>query len=119
VITIITGSTPRTSCRRFVSQAGNTAFNLPVHTVFDEILIINLRIYKFNTSVHDINTRNKQKLYKPTVRLSACQKSAYYNSINIYNNLPNTLAELVSSRTSFISNLKKYLIDNPFYSLDE
>ena len=79
----------------------------------------NLEIYKLNTSVHDINTRDKQKLYKPNMRLSAYQKGVYYNSINIYNKLPNTLAELVSSKTTFISQLKKYSIDNPFYSLDE
>ena len=53
------------------------------------------------------------------MRLSAYQKGVYYNSINIYNKLPNTLAELVSSKTTFISQLKKYSIDNPFYSLDE
>ena len=79
----------------------------------------NLDIYTFNNSVHDINIRDKQKLYKPTVRLSAYQKSVYYNSIKVYNKLPNTLAELVSSKASFIKQLKRHLIDNPFYSLDE
>ena len=53
------------------------------------------------------------------MRLSAYQKGVYYNNVNIYNKLLNTLAGIVSSTTTFISQLKKYLIDNPFYSLDE
>jgi hypothetical protein len=119
-IRVITGFTPRTACRRLFHELGILTLTSQYTLSLMRFLSSNLGIYKFNSSVHDINTRNKRKLYKPTVRLSACRKSAYYNSINIYNNPPNTLAELVSSRTSFISHFKKnYLIDNPFYSLDE
>ena len=47
------------------------------------------------------------------------QKSAYCNSINICNKLPGDIAELVLNKKRFLSQLKKYLIDKPFYSLDE
>jgi len=55
-----------------------------------------LEIYKFNTSVHNINTRRKLKLHKPAARLTMYQRSVYFNSINIYNKLPDDLAELAS-----------------------
>jgi hypothetical protein len=47
------------------------------------------------------------------------QRSAYYNSINIYNKLPGDLAELVLDKKCFISQLKIYLTDKPFYSSEE
>ena len=47
------------------------------------------------------------------------QRSAYYNSINIYNKLPDDLAELISNKKRFLLQLKKNLTDKPFYSLEE
>ena len=47
------------------------------------------------------------------------QKSVYYNSINVYNRLPDAIAELLTNKEFFPRRLKKYLIDKPFYSLEE
>jgi hypothetical protein len=47
------------------------------------------------------------------------QRRVYYNSINIYNKLPDDLAELVPNRKCFLLQLKKYLTDKPFYSVEE
>ena len=46
------------------------------------------------------------------------QRNAYYNSINIYNKLPDDLAELVLNKKCFPIQLKKYLTEKPFYSLE-
>jgi len=78
-----------------------------------------LEIFILNTSVHNVNTRLKLKLHKPTARLTMYQRSAYYNSINIYNKLPDDLAELISNKKRFLLQLKKNLTDKPFYSLEE
>jgi hypothetical protein len=66
----------------------------------------NLEIYKFNISVHDINTKHKLKLHKPAARLTVYQRSVYYNSINIYNKLPDELAELVLNKIGLLLQLK-------------
>jgi len=79
----------------------------------------NLEIYTFNTSIHIINTRHKLKVHKPAARLTMCQRSVYYNSINIYNKLPDDLAELVSKKKCILLQLKKYLTGKPFYSVEE
>ena len=79
----------------------------------------NLEIYAFNTSVCNINTWCKLKLHKPAMRLTMYQGSVYYNSINIYNKLPDDLAELVSNKKCFLLQLKKYVTDKPFYSVEE
>jgi hypothetical protein len=46
-------------------------------------------------------------------------RSVYCNSINIYNKLPDDLAELVSNKKRFLQQLKKYLTAKPFYSVEE
>ena len=61
----------------------------------------NLGNYKFNTSIHDKNTRHKLKLHKLSTRLPNYQKSVYYNSLNVYNRLPNATAELVMNKKLF------------------
>jgi len=71
-----------------------------------------LEFFIFNTSVHNVNTRLKLKLHKPTGRLTIYQRRAHYNSINIYNKLPDDLAELVSNKP-FLLQLKKYLTEKP------
>ena len=76
----------------------------------------NLELFAFNTSVHNINTRLKLKLHKPTASLTMYQRSTYYNSINIYNKLPDDLAELVLNKKRFLIQLKKYITEKPFYS---
>jgi len=78
-----------------------------------------LETYTFNTSIHNINSRRKLKLHKPAARLTMYQRSVYYNSINIYNKLPDDFAELVSKKKCFLLQLKKYLTDKPFYSVEE
>lgn len=47
-----------------------------------------LNIYQTNTSVHDVNTRQQNKLHIPSVELSSIQRDVYYASVNIFNQLP-------------------------------
>jgi hypothetical protein len=119
IIRIMTGSTSRISCRTLFQK-------LEILTLTSQYILSSMRffsstldIFTFNTSVHNINTRLKLKLHKPTARLTMYQRSAYYNSINIYNKLPDDLAELVLNKKCFLSLLKKYLTDKRFYSLEE
>jgi hypothetical protein len=53
------------------------------------------------------------------LRLSLCQKGVYFSGIRIYNKLPSYLKELVESPKIFKRTLKKYLVSQCFYSLDE
>jgi hypothetical protein len=60
--------------------------------------------------------RLKLKLHKPTNKLTLNQKVVYYSNIKIYNKILNVTAELVSDKKI---QLKKYLIDKVFHSLEE
>ena len=113
IIRIMMGSAPRASCQRLVKELGILTVTSQYILSLRRFLVSNLDIYKFNSSVYEMHTRHSQKLYKPNLRLTAYQKSAYHSVIIIYNALPNTLAELVSNKTSFIKQLKTFLNNNP------
>jgi hypothetical protein len=113
IIRIMRASSSRISCRTSNKK-------LEILTLTSQYILSSMRflssildIFTFNTSVHNINTRLKLKLHKPTARLTTYQMSAYYNSINIYNKLPQDLAELVLNKKFFLLQLKTYLTENP------
>jgi len=114
IIRIMTGSTSRIS-RRTVFQKLET-LTLTSQYILSSMrfLLSSLEFFTFNTSVHNINSRLKLKLHKPTARLTMYERSAYYNSINIYNKLPDDLAELVLNKKCFLIQLKKYVTEKPF-----
>jgi len=116
IIRIMTGSTSRISCRTLFQKLEILTQTSKYILSSMRFLSSNLDIFTFNTSVHNINTRLKLKLHKPTARLTMYQRSAYCNSIN---KLPDDLAELVLNKKHFLLQLKKYLTEKPFYSLEE
>ena len=118
IIRIMTVSTSRISCRTFFWKLEILTLTSQYILSSMRFLSSNLEIFIFNTSIHNINTRLKLKLHKPTARLTMYQRNAYYNSINIYNKLPDDLAELVLNKKRFPIQLKKYLTEKPFYSLE-
>ncbi len=109
MIIIITGSTPGTSCGVLFWQLEILTLTSQYVLFLMRFIASNLGNYKFNTSIHDKNTRHKLKLHKLSTRLPNYQKSVYYNSINVYNRLPNATAELVMNKKLFSWQLKKYL----------
>jgi hypothetical protein len=119
ILRIMTGSTSRISCRTLFKKLEILTLTSQYILSSMRFLSSNMDIFTFNTSVHNINTRLKLKLHKPTARLTMYQRSAYYNSINIYDKLPDDFAELVLNKKRFLLHLKKYLTDKPCYSLEE
>jgi len=118
-IRIMTRSTSRLSYKTLFQKFEILTLTSQYILSLMRFLSSNLEIYKFNTSVHNINTRHKLKLHKPAARLTMFQRSVYYDSINVYNVLPDDLAELVLNKKCFLLQLKKYLTDKPFYSVAE
>jgi hypothetical protein len=66
------------------------------------------------------HTSNKCNLPRPTANLSSFQKSAYYDSIKILNNLPYTKpTSLKYENPEFKSSLGRYLNTFSCYSVEE
>jgi hypothetical protein len=74
IIRIMTGSTSSISCRTLF-------WKLEILTLTSQYILSsmrffssNLEFFTFNISVHNINTRLKLKLHKPTVKLPKCTR---------------------------------------------
>jgi len=72
-----------------------------------------------NSQVHQINTRQTSDLHVPTADFTIYQKGVYYSGINIYNHLPTAIKDLSGDKKKFKLPLKRYLLCNSFYSLEE
>ena len=75
--------------------------------------------FLFNSQVHKINTRQASNLYLPTANLAVYQKGVYCSGIKIYNHLPTAIKDLSGDKNKFKLALKRYLLHNSFFSLEE
>ena len=78
-----------------------------------------MEIFKPNTDIHTINTRNKSNLFLPQTRLTKCQKGVYFAGVKIFNHLPENVKKLSDNTKKFKSELKKLLLLGSFYSIGE
>jgi len=72
-----------------------------------------------NSSVHEINTKCKNQLHIPSVRLPATLSITTYSSIKIFNKLQPRISGLKNCKVGLKSALRKYLLAHDFYSIDE
>ena len=96
---------------------------LPLHSqyIFSILLFVvkNRGLFKTNFDVHKFNTRFNYALHLPTAKLTVFQKGVCYSGIRIYNHLPLHLKQLSYDINNFNSALKRFLLTNSFYTLDE
>ena len=114
-IRIVTGSSSRTSCEPVYLSSEllplSSQYVLSLVRFFSQ----KLETCTFSYTVHVCNERNKLQLHKQSSALTICQTAAYYDSIIIFNKLPDYIAESFLRKDCFISNLKKNLNDKAFY----
>jgi hypothetical protein len=82
-------------------------------------IVNNKEKFQTNSSVHNINTRNKHHLHRTNANLSGFQKSTIYGGIKIFNTLPPSLTILENEKGKFTIALRKYLNTYSSYSADE
>jgi uncharacterized membrane protein len=113
------GAHPRTSCRRLLKKL--EILTVPSQYVYSlmSFFIGNQEKFQTNSSVHNINTRNKHHLHRPVANLSCFQKGASYSGIRIFNSLPRSITNLKNEKTQFKVALKRFFNGHFFYSVDE
>ena len=120
IIRIILGARPRTSCRRLFKKL--EILTVPSQYIYSFMSFFftgNQEKFQTNSSVHNINARNKHHLHRPVANLSCFQKGASYSGIRIFNSLPRSITNLKNEKTQFKTALKKFLNAHSFYSVDE
>jgi hypothetical protein len=76
-------------------------------------------IFTINTELHKINTCQKLDFHVSSVSLTKVKKGVYYSSITLFNSLPLNIKKVALNINKFKHELKKFLMENPFYSLEE
>jgi hypothetical protein len=112
-------SSKNASCRHLFKDLNI----LPIQSqyIFSVLLFVTKNNDQFlsNSQVHKINTRQTSDVYVPTANLTIYQKGVYYSGIKIYNHLSTVIKDLSGDENKFKLALKRYLLHNPFCSLEE
>ena len=76
-------------------------------------------LFTRNLEVHNHDTRSVKNFHLPITNLTAYQKGAFYTGIQIFNYLPIHIKNAVNEIRVFKKTLKRFLLENSFYSIDE
>jgi hypothetical protein len=78
-------------------------------------VVINPDHFKSNSSLQ----RRKNQLHLPSVKFSSIQKGATYSAIKMFNKLALNLSKLHTDSISFKPELKKFIVKDAFFSIEE
>jgi hypothetical protein len=76
-------------------------------------------LFKLNSDIHGFSTRYDYDFHLPSANLKLFQKGVVYSGIKTYSHLPKTVKELSLDVKQFRLGLKKFIISNSLYSLEE
>jgi hypothetical protein len=82
-------------------------------------VVNNKHLFTRNLEVHNHNSRSPKNFELPITNLTIYQKGAYYTGIKIFNYLPTDIKNAVNEIQVFKKTLKRFLLHNSFYSIDE
>ena len=108
----------RYSCRSKFKELN--VMTLPSLYIYESVLYIKTHKHKTNnnTIIHSHNTRQKHDIHLHQTHSHIMEKGCYISAGKIFNHLPQNLKECASNK-EFKQKLKKFLIQNEFYSLQE
>ena len=109
----------RNSCQAMFSKLG--ILTLYSQYIFSILMFVvkHKDIFIFNSELHKINTHHKLDLHIPSVNLTKVQKGVYYSGITLFTSLPLGIKKVAHNTNKFKHELKKFLIKNSFYSVEE
>jgi hypothetical protein len=119
IIRILTNKSKRDSCRDIFKQL--QILMLPSQYMYSLLVFVvkNRDWFSLNSEIHNLNSRYKHNLHLPSTNLTLVQRGVLYCGSRIFNCLPLHIKNLSGDLRSFKKNLKNFLSDRTFYSLDE
>jgi exonuclease III len=120
IIRIIMNVDSRTSCRNLFKQLN--ILPLQSQYIFFFLMMFmarNRELFVINANVHNFSTRSHNDLHLPIANLTVFQKGVYFSGVKIFNNLPADLKQSFCDVNKFKKALKRFLLENSFYSLEE
>ena len=118
VIRVMLGVSMMTPSRPLFEQLG--ILPMPCLYIRELLLYIYRKRHTFDLirQIHTHATRNNNNIYVTTNRLNVTNKAPRHLGAIIFNKLPNHIQQSVNE-SIFKSNIKKHLLENMFYSLDD
>lgn len=117
IVRIIAGAKYRENCVKFFQQL--KILTIPCLYILECLLYVKRHLQEFSThrEVHPHDTRFANNIYKPYLRLNKSQNGPRFIAPVLFNSLPTTIKELNIKK--FKRTIKKFLIQNCFYSVNE
>jgi hypothetical protein len=119
IVRIMAGAMPRNSCRSLFMRSEILLFPCEYIFLLMNFVVNNQVHFQTNSVIHNVNTKNRDHLHRPTANLSYFQKSAYYSGIKIFNSLSPSFKILTNKKAQFKVALKWHLNTHSFCSVDE
>jgi len=113
------GLGPRSSCRRRFKKSDILTVKSVHIFAWMMFVVRNPDNFQTNSSIHSIQARQKNQIHLPSVKFSSIQKAVTYSSIKIFTKLLLKISKLYIHTITFKSVLRKLLVNNVFYSIDE
>jgi hypothetical protein len=86
---------------------------------FPYFLIDNISLFKTNSELYEINTRNINNFHLSQPRLTIYRNCVYYMGIEAFNHLPSHIKRLSDDKNRFKITLKNCHLINSIYSLND
>jgi hypothetical protein len=84
------------------------------------MFVVNKRnLFLDNADLYSIKTRNSCNLNLPLPHLTNYKKRVHCAGTWLFNHLPTSIKNTANETKVFKKTLKKFLMDNSFYSIDE
>jgi hypothetical protein len=118
-IRIIMGAKNNDSCREFFKLL--KILPLSAKYIYLPLMFVvnNGNLFLDNADLYSVKTRNSYNLHPPLCYLTKYQKGVHYAGIRVFNQLPTSIKSLANETKVFKKTLKRFLMDNSFYSMDE
>ena len=114
------GAQPGTSCKSVFKQPKTLPDPYQYILSLMSFIINNLDIFQTNSSIHNINMRNKHHhLHRPNANHFVFQKSTFYAGIIIFHNLPPSVTIIKNEKSQFTAGLRQYLHTHCCCCVDE
>jgi hypothetical protein len=118
-IRIITNAEIRDLCRDLFKKLQILRFYSKYIYCLLMFVVTDRNLFKLNSDIHGFSTRYDNDFHLPSAKLKSFQKGGFYSGIKTYNHLPQTTKELSHDVKQFKLTLKRFIISNSFYSLEE
>jgi hypothetical protein len=118
-IRIIMGAKNSDSCREFFKLLKILLLYAQYILSLLMFVVNNRNLFLGNADLYSIKTRNSCNLHLPLPHLIKYKKGAHDAGTWLFSHLPTSIKNTANKTNVFKKNLKKFLMDHSFYSVDE